>query len=161
MKGSGPQIKYHQNDPAQKDVLSNNHVFDIAEDRPGNLWISTYGGGLHYFNQSTQKFKHISATNNLLEGLQIDKRDYVWMISNGNLHRYDPALQSYTSFDLPDIEKSGGIKGYLYKDTDGKMYAAGTNYFIEFNPLSIQMIRDKPKVFLQILRYSTVLTMIC
>ena len=63
------------------------------------------------------------------------------------LHRYDPILRSYTSFDLPDIEKSGGVTGYIYKDQQGKMYVAGTNYFIEFNPLTIRTIREKPKVY--------------
>jgi ligand-binding sensor domain-containing protein len=143
---SKPKIKYYKNDPIRNDVLSNNHVFDIAEDRNGKLWISTYGGGLHYFDRKTSKINHISATNNLLEGLQIDSRGFIWMISNGNLHRYDPESGSYTSFDLPDIEKSGGIRGYIYQDSQGKMYSGGTNYFVEFNPLAILAIREKPKV---------------
>ena len=79
--------------------------------------------------------------------MQIDSRGYIWMIGNGNLHRYDPTLRSYTSFDLPDIEKSGGLRGYIYKDSRGKMYAGGINYFIEFNPLHIKTSREKPKVY--------------
>jgi ligand-binding sensor domain-containing protein len=147
VKNSKPKIKYYSNDPTQTDGLSNNHIYDIAEDKSGNLWITTYGGGLHHFDQATGKITHISASNNLLEGLQIDSRGYIWMIGNGNLHRYDPELRSYSSFDLPDIEKSGGIRGYIYKDAQGKMYVGGTNYFIEFNPLSIRTIREKPKVY--------------
>ena len=146
VKNSKPKIKYYKNDPIRNDVLSNNHVYDIAEDRHGNLWISTYGGGLHNFDPKTSKINHISATNNLLEGLQIDSRGYIWMISNGNLHRYDPASGSYTSLDLPDIEKTGGIRGYIYQDFQGRMYTGGTNYFIEFNPLEIRTIREKSKV---------------
>lgn len=147
VKNSSPTVKYYKNDPVQKNVLSNNHVFDIAEDNKGNLWISTYGGGLHYFEQPGRKITHINTTSNLLEGLQIDNRGNVWMISNGNLHRYDPATQSYSSFDIPDIEKSGGVRGYIYKDEAGKMYVAGTNYFIEFDPLSIETITEMPKVY--------------
>jgi ligand-binding sensor domain-containing protein len=146
VKNSNPRVKYYKNDPVQLNVLSNNHVYDIAEDDNENLWITTYGGGLHYFNHGNKKITHINITDNLLEGLQIDNSGNVWMISNGNLHRYDPRLQSYASFDLPDIEKSGGVHGYIYKDDRGKMYVAGTNYFIEFNPLLIQAIREKPKV---------------
>jgi len=142
-----PKITYYKNDPGQKEGLSNNHVFDIIEDQQSNLWITTYGGGLHYFNHVNEKITHITASNNLLEGLQLDSRGFPWMIGNGNLHRYDPSLRSYTSFDIPDIEKSGGIRGYIYKDAQGKMYVAGTSYFIEFNPVSILTSRDKPKVF--------------
>ena len=147
IKNSKPKIKYYNNDPTKQGVLSNNHVFDIAEDKQGNLWLTTYGGGLHFFNVATRQFTHISASNNLLEGLQIDSRGYVWIVGNGNLHRYDPSMRSYTSFDLPDIEKSGGIRGYIYKDSEGKMFVGGTNYFIEFNPLSTRTIREKPKVY--------------
>lgn len=146
VKNSKPKIRFYKNDPARKDVLGNNNVFDIAEDKDGKLWISTYGGGLHHFNQVTGEVTHISASNNLLEGLQIDSRGYVWIVGNGHLHRYDPVLRSYTSFDLPDIEKSGGIRGYIYKDSKGRMYVGGTNYFIEFNPLSIHTMREKPRV---------------
>lgn len=146
VKNSKPVIRYYKNDPVQKEVLSNNHVFDMAEDKQRNLWITTYGGGLHYFNLVTRKISHISATNNLLEGLQVDNRGYVWMVGNGNLHRYDPAEGSYTSFDLPDIEKSGGVRGYIFKDAQGNMYIGGANYFIEFNPSSILTLREKPKV---------------
>lgn len=147
VKNSPPRLKYYTNDPSQTDGLSNNHVYDIVEDKDCNLWITTYGGGLHHFDIKTKKIAHIGASNNLLEGLQIDGRDYIWMIGNGNLHRYDPTLKSYTSFDLPDIEKSGGLRGYIYKDVHGRMYAGGINYFIEFNPLSVRTSREKPKVY--------------
>ena len=147
VKNSKPRIKYYKNDPGRADVLSNNNVFDIAEDKNGILWITTYGGGLHYFDQSTGRFTHIGASSNLLEGMQIDSRGFIWMVGNGNLHRYDPTQRSYTSFDLPDIEKSGGVRGYIYKDASGRMYVGGLNYFVEFNPLSIRTLRDKPKVY--------------
>ena len=147
VNNSRPTIHYYQNDPTKSSGLSNNHVYDLAEDGNGNLWLSTYGGGLNVLDLRTNTISHISATNNLLEGLQVDKRGHVWMISNGNLHRYDPVSKSYISFSLPDIEKSGGVKGYIYSDNNGKMYVAGINYFIEFDPLSIKNSRAEPKVF--------------
>jgi two-component sensor histidine kinase len=143
-----PRINYHFNDPERDDGISNNHVYDIAEDSKGNLWVNTYGGGLHYFNTKSKKFSHISGSNNLQEGLQVDRHDNVWMISNGNLHRYNPVDNAYTSFDLPDLEKSGGVKGYVYKDNNGRMYVAGSNFFILFDPDSVQLHRMEPKVFL-------------
>jgi hypothetical protein len=69
------------------------------------------------------------------------------MISNGNLHKYDVWRKSYSSYMLPDLEKSGGITGYIYKDNNGKMYTGGLNYFIEFDPATIKE-RDKQPVIL-------------
>lgn len=145
-KGS-PAMEFLYNDPGLGNGISSNHVFDVIEDVSGNLWVSTYGGGLHYFNPAKRSFTHIPASNNLLEGIQLDGRGQVWMISNGNLHRYDPLRKSYTSFDLPDIEKAGGVRGDIYKDRKGYLYVAGVNYFIAFDPHAVRDIRQAPQVF--------------
>jgi ligand-binding sensor domain-containing protein len=139
---------FYTNDPARNEGLSNNHVFDITGDNKENLWVSTYGGGLNYVELKGHKIKHMPATNNLLEGIATDKKGNVWMISNGNLQKYDISSQSSRTYTLPDLEKSGGVKGYIYKDEEGKMYAGGNNYFIEFHPDSIDDATAKPPVYL-------------
>lgn len=141
-------VRYYSNLPNSSESISNNHVYDIAEDRHGNLWVSTYGGGLHYFVVSTKKFLHIQASHNLGEGIQLDDKGNVWMIANGNLHKYDVSTRAYNTYMLPDIEKTGGVKGYIYKSADGRMFIAGANYFIAFHPDSIQERSSQPTVYL-------------
>jgi signal transduction histidine kinase len=148
VKHSTPRVNHLCNNPGDGSTISNDNVYDIAEDPRGNLWVSTFGGGLHYFNVSSKKFTHVSSTNNLLEGLQTDIQGNVWMISNGNLHKYDIWHKAYSSFILPDLEKSGGIKGYIYKDNHGKLYVAGVNYFIEFDPDAIKPEARQPTIIL-------------
>jgi two-component sensor histidine kinase len=123
-------------------------VYDIAEDEKGGLWVSTYGGGLNHFSPKTKTFTPIPATNNLLEGIQLDQRGAVWMISNGHLHKYDPRRRTHTSYELPDLEKTGGVRGKIFKDSEGRLYVAGTSYFISFHPDSIQEKQTMPKVHL-------------
>jgi hypothetical protein len=142
-----PRVNHLCNNPKVKQTISNDNVYDILEDKNGNLWVSTYGGGLNYFNTTTKTFEHIDATNNLLEGIQTDTSGNVWMISNGNLNKYDPNSRSYTTYNLPDLEKSGGVKGYLFKDKQGKLYATGLNYFIRFDPMAVKEISNAPKVY--------------
>jgi len=148
IKHSLPQVNYLSNSPADASTIGNDNVYDITEDQAGNLWVSTFGGGLYYFNVVTKKFTHITSTNNLLEGLQTDNQGNVWMISNGNLHKYDPRHKSYSSYVLPDLEKSGGITGYIFKDTRGEMYMGGSNFFIEFDPASIKESSKPPVILL-------------
>jgi signal transduction histidine kinase/ligand-binding sensor domain-containing protein len=148
IKHSSLRVNYLCNNPADASTIGNDNVYDITQDKKGNLWVSTFGGGLHYFDMNTKKFTHITATNNLLEGLQTDQQGNVWMISNGNLHKYDIKHQSYLSYMLPDLEKSGGITGYIYKDNRGKMYTGGLNYFIEFDPSMIRGGIRQPAIFL-------------
>ena len=136
------------NNPQSPGSISNNNVFDIQEDRDGNLWISTYGGGLNFFDRRAQRFVHFNSTNNLLEGLELDKYGNAWSISNGGLQRFDPKSRTFTYFELPDLEKTGGVRGYIYKDQKGNMYVAGDGYYIEFDPASIGIKKHQPEVFL-------------
>ncbi len=143
---AGMPIRYYSNNPQSFQTITNNNVYDITEDGNHNLWVSTYGGGLNYFYTASGKFSHIRSSNNLLEGIRLDTHGNVWMIGNGNLHRYDTANGSYTSFIIPDIEHSGGVRGYLHEVGDGKMYMAGNNYFIAFHPDSVKEMKAKPDV---------------
>jgi ligand-binding sensor domain-containing protein/two-component sensor histidine kinase len=144
---SSPRLKYHKNNPQIAGGLSNNNVYDMVEDQKGNLWVSTFGGGLNYFNTTSKKATHINASNNLLEGVETDTEGNVWMVGNGNLHKYNITTKTHSTFKLPDVEKIGGIQGRICKDGDGNLYVSGTNYFIEFNPLQIQENNWQPKVF--------------
>ncbi|HYC29171.1 MAG TPA: two-component regulator propeller domain-containing protein, partial [Chitinophagaceae bacterium] len=145
---SVPSAKYYSHDPSKPGSISNNHVYDMTEDEKGNLWVSTYGGGLNYFDPAKGQFIQVEASNNLVEGIKVDHHQNVWMISNGDLHKYDPKRKSYSSYDLPDLEKTGGVTGKIFRDRKGRLFVAGTNYFIAFHPDSISGSRTVPQVYL-------------
>jgi len=136
-KAGKQHFQFYKNDPAQKDGLSNNNITDIIEDEKHNLWLSTYGGGLHYFNSQNGSATHIPESNNLLEGLQLDLAGKIWMTSNGNIDKYDPVSKIYSSFRLPDLDQSSGVHGNIFRASDGSFYVTGKNYFISFDPLRI------------------------
>jgi ligand-binding sensor domain-containing protein/two-component sensor histidine kinase len=146
-RSKDPKIAYHYNIPGKKTSIGNDNIYDITEDSHGNLWVSTYGGGLHYYNKTTREFQHISASHNLAEGIQTDRRGNVWMIANGHLHKYDPYRKAYTTFQLPDAEKTGGVKGYIARDAAGRMYVSGLGYYISFHPDQVRDMLTQPPVF--------------
>lgn len=142
-----PSVRYFANAPEDPQSISNNNVFDMVEDDAGHLWVTTYGGGLHYFNTKDYTFKHIPASGNLQEGIAIDGEGRLWMVSGGVLHQYNVADSSYISFDLPDLENTGGVRGHIYEDTGGFLYAAGPGYFFRFNPMEIHQLKSVVKTF--------------
>ncbi len=146
-KNSTGGVHYFDNNPMVKNSLTNNNIFDITEDKKQNLWISTYGGGLNYFNRQKSQFQHFTESNNLLEGIQNDSKDNVWMISNGNLVKYNITTKSFINYALPDIEKSGGVRGNMYKDEAGKLYVAGSNFFIPFQPETVTEVTSQPACY--------------
>lgn len=133
-----PSVHYFKNNPSDPASIGNNNVYDLVENENGDFWISTYGGGLQYFNAEKQMFRHMSSSANLLEGIELDVQGNLWMISGGVLHQYVLSDSSFTTFDLPDLENAGGISGDIYRDDDGKFYIAGQNYFISFDPAVIK-----------------------
>ena len=140
--------RYFVHDPSDPNSISNNSLTDIIEDSKNNLWLASFGGGLIYFDRKLQHFTRIPASPNLIEGLQLDARENVWMISNGNLYKYDPVNKTHTSYALPDLEKSGGVKGKIGKDSRGRLYMGGKNYFISFHPDSLKEMRTQPRAWL-------------
>lgn len=56
----GFEFKVFRHDPLKKNSLSNNYIWDIHEDEKGNLWISSFGGGLSLFNPDIQQFQHFT-----------------------------------------------------------------------------------------------------
>lgn len=140
------RFQYYINNPDNEQSISNNHVFDIAEDYLQNLWVSTYGGGLNYFNTNTNIFTHIKPTGNLGEGIAIDKNNAVWMIANGHLEFYNPFTKIHQLIQLPDLEKQGGVRGKIFKDTSGNMYVTGINYYIGFKPENYAASALQPNV---------------
>jgi len=141
-----PSFSYFQNDPSRSKTISNNYITDIAEAGDHSLWVSTYGGGLHLFDTRSKEFNRIEGSNNLVEGLNIDMHQKVWMVSNGNVYCYDPARKSHGAYHLPDLEKTGGVKGQVFQCSDGKIFVAGRNYFIRFHPDSISIPINTSKV---------------
>lgn len=145
-KSPQPVVRYFSNNPSDAKTITNNNVYDLVEDGIGNFWVTTYGGGLQYFNTADYTFTHISSSGNLLEGIEKDSLGRLWMISGGVLHRYDHTDSSYVSFDLPDLEKTGGLKGYIYKDREGMLYVAGPDYYISFDPMDIRQVEAAPDI---------------
>ncbi len=140
------KFQYYINNPNNEHSISNNHVFDIAEDRLHNLWLSTYGGGLNYFNTKTGIFTHIKPTGNLGEGIALDKNNAVWMIANGQLECYNPFTKMHQLIQLPDLENKGGVRGKIFSDTHGNMYVTGSNYYISFKPENTAASAVQPNV---------------
>jgi ligand-binding sensor domain-containing protein/anti-sigma regulatory factor (Ser/Thr protein kinase) len=128
--------------------LGTSHVFDILQVSPDGFWISTYGNGLNYFDDKSKTFSHVPESSNITEGLEKDHNGNLWMIANTHLHMFNPATKVYSCYDLPGLKHLGGLKGYIYRDNQGRLYAGGTNTFVEFNPGEIEKINHEPNVYL-------------
>lgn len=97
-KYDGYNFTVYRNNPDDPLTLSNNCVLSILEDRYGNFWIGTRGGGVNRFDKKTERFyafrnnpkDSLSLSNDYIHCLYEDFDGTIWIGTNGGgLNRFD------------------------------------------------------------------------
>ena len=127
----GYEIKHYHPEPFNSNSLSTNYVLVIKEDARGNLWIGTWGGGLNYFDQKTEKFTRYmddplnpdDIGSNSICNILVNTDGSLWLgtIDNGLLHMSwdndgNPVYRHFNQISGPRSERSGKGITALYHD---------------------------------------------
>lgn len=119
-----------------------NQVISIAEDANNHLWIGTFGGGLHRFNEKGEGFISYfndpknpdSLSNNSVLSILQDRRGNLWIgTGGGGLDRYDPARGIFLHY----TEKNGLPNNVIYgilEDDASDLWMSTNNGLARFNP---------------------------
>lgn len=106
-KYDGYKFTVYRNDPDDPLTLSNNCVLSILEDRCGNFWIGTRGGGVNRFDKKTERFfayknnpkDSLSLSNNYIHCLFEDSDGTIWVGTNGGgLNKFDRKTGAFKVF---------------------------------------------------------------
>lgn len=138
---------YEENNP---DGLITNDITDLAPSHDGNIWISTYWGGVDYFDKKSKKFIHYNC--NTLPGLKSNK---VWTIcdtDDGNLYlgHVDSGMsiislkeRTVKNFQY-DAKDSSSLPGNevnaIFKDSYGYIWVGTNNGLALFDPATGKFI---------------------
>ncbi|NQZ06576.1 MAG: response regulator [Algicola sp.] len=101
LRFDGHNTKRFTHDTNNPHSLHHNQVFGLVEDNSGNLWVSTYGGGLAVYSPKTDQFKPIDLRVNLqdppapnrLYVLTLDADNQLWIGSPDGLQLVDTLSQ--------------------------------------------------------------------
>ncbi|MDW7691234.1 two-component regulator propeller domain-containing protein [Flammeovirgaceae bacterium SG7u.111] len=113
-----------------KNSLPHNNVWDILEDSKGNIWISTNGGGISYFDRKNNTFTNYKdiPTNRLAHTLILEEGKGLWVGSWGRGITYFDFKTKSTKVLLSDQKDNTTLKNnqvyYLLKDHKGRMWAS-------------------------------------
>jgi signal transduction histidine kinase/CheY-like chemotaxis protein/ligand-binding sensor domain-containing protein len=139
---------YHQSIQANNQETKNHGgtiLFDIFEDRHGDLWLCTMGGGLDRIDANTGNFRHYLhdpnnpkslSSDNIVTSLE-DEDGYIWVGTvGGGLERLDPETGNCIHYlhdeNNPNSLSSNFIRS-LYLDSKGNLWVgtdeAGLNLF--------------------------------
>lgn len=131
----GYRIKVFRNNPDDPSTISNNYISHIAEDKQGNIWVATMGGGLNKFDRRTNKFTHYkhergnhrTIASNFLPKITFDEEGKIWIATqNEGLDCFDPVSARVIHYRNQKLDP-GSISGdniiTVFKDSRNNIWA--------------------------------------
>jgi signal transduction histidine kinase/ligand-binding sensor domain-containing protein len=113
----------------EKEGLSNNRVLAILEDKSGNLWFGTEGGGVSKYDG--ESFLHFTEneglSNNSVFSILEDKSGNLWFGTNGGgVIKYDPAKSGTSSGSFTHFTEKEGLSNNnvwsILEDKSGNLW---------------------------------------
>jgi len=131
----GYEFSYYKRERGNSNALSNDFIFDIAEDAAGDLWLATNGGGLAKLDRKSGQvvtYRHDaesdnSISSNVIRRITIDSAGIIWIGTRGTgLDRFDPETETVSRADL-GVEPAAvsGTVFAIYEDASGTLWVGG------------------------------------
>jgi len=143
----GYKFKIFRNDTKDTTSIGNNAIGDIIEDKEGNLWVATLGGGLNKYNRKTNSFHRYlhneknrnSISSDLVSKIIFDKSGKLWAVTEQDgLNLFDPKTGKWTHY-LHDKNNPSSLSDNelvtVYQDSKDNIWIGTTkNGVCVFNP---------------------------
>jgi len=127
------QWRNYIHDPDNPRSLSSDLVTSILETRAGELWVSTYGGGINHLNRDRGTFERYTSrkglANDVVYGMLEDEHGLIWLSTNLGLCRFNSATGVFRSY----TEKDGlngnefNTQSFFKNPRTGELFFGGTN----------------------------------
>jgi signal transduction histidine kinase/ligand-binding sensor domain-containing protein/DNA-binding response OmpR family regulator len=133
-------------------------VRTIYEDKKGNFWIGSEGGGLILFDRKQGKiaFRYSDADglcNNAVLNILEDDRGYLWLSTFNGLSEFNPADKSFKNFYKDDgLQSNQFLYNAALRLQSGEAVFGGIKGFNIFFPDSLHSRTSAPPVLLTGLR---------
>ena len=145
-----PKFITFKNNPNDKNSISHNYILALYENKKGDFWIGTLGGGLNKIefnsNESKVTFKTYTEvnglSNNVVKGILEDSENNLWISTNKGLSKFNPVNETFKNYDVNDGLQSNEFQELAFlKRKNGEMIFGGVNGFNAFYP---EKIKDNP-----------------
>ncbi len=142
-EGTGYTIFKHN--PEDHSSISFDDIVSLYEDKNGNIWIGTWGGGLNKYNPYEGKFTRYvfqkdnpdGINDNIVWAITEDKDGNIWLgTERGGLNKYDPLKNKFVHYTHNDSDyksiSSNSVQSLLY-DSKGNLWIGTKAGLSKFN----------------------------
>lgn len=136
---------------SQTDGLSGNDVISLYEDREGNVWVATSNGLDRFREYAVPNISIAQGLSSAVTYSVLPANDgSIWISTVNGLNRWKNGHVSVLRAQ-PGNTQSAGIPGTsaftsLFKDSRGRVWAAGSHGFAYLEKDKLVSIRDFPKI---------------
>ncbi|SFH34442.1 hybrid sensor histidine kinase/response regulator transcription factor [Pedobacter insulae] len=130
----------------------------IYEDKKGNFWIGSEGGGLILFNREEGKIEKRFSTlnglcNNSILSIVEDNAGSLWISTFSGLSKFNPTRQTFLNFYQDDgLQSNQFLDNAGLKLKSGELVFGGLKGFNIFHPDSIRASKNVPPILITGLR---------
>lgn len=146
--------KYTNEASVEKYRIPNNYISAITRMQSGEIWVSTYGGGIFQFDSSKGIQRIMTAKQGLLDdnicSLVESSDRKLWMSTVNGLSMFDPfrgEVRNYHRHNGIDIREFTLHSGIALPD--GNLCFAGSNGFVTFQVEAMDKNENIPPVVLE------------
>jgi signal transduction histidine kinase/CheY-like chemotaxis protein/ligand-binding sensor domain-containing protein len=135
----GYKFKIFRNDVKDTTSIGNSYIRDIAEDKNGNIWVATGGGGLNRLDRKTNRFRRYihnekngnSISSSFVNKIVFESSGKIWVgTEKKGLDLLDPQTGHWTHY-LYNTHHPGSISdndiATIYKDSRDNIWIGTVN----------------------------------
>ncbi len=139
-------IIFHQAKSGEPGFLSSNYVRSLCLDSKNDLYVGTYEGLNRLQRKESSPGYEIRVwktgdgiANNMIQSIESDDDEYLWLGTNGGLSRFEPAKEVFVNYHISDGLQSNEYSEHAsFKAPDGELFFGGINGVDAFYPRQIQ-----------------------
>jgi len=141
------KFEVFRHDVRNNKSISGNNIFSLYKDqKTGNIWVGTFGGGLNkiLFNgeKNVKGFERITQRDglpdNAIYSISEDKNGFLWLSTDGGIVKMNSETHAMKVFNMEDgLSANNFRKNSALQLENGTLLMGGLNGLTIFNPLSI------------------------
>lgn len=137
------------NEPDNALSLPNNDVSDIWCTHD-NVWITMNGGGLASFDgkKFTQYSPEDPLASRVFQGMHIDRKSRIWIITKNGLEVYDPKQKKFFHLDINDGAANANLSPHFSNEVKGIVHLTAGNILYSFEPDRMNFGLEFPNQYL-------------
>ncbi len=132
--------------------LSHDAISHVHQSSTGDVWFTTFGGGLSILRAGTNVFESLTKkdglSSNIVLSIEEDKDGNMWVGTADGLCRITPDLQ-IMKFDQDDgIDNVEFTKSASFVSSTGELYFGSNKGYFKFHPSDIRQNEKVPEIVL-------------